>query len=80
VTEEGEHYNDNFENLIIYVKSDINKGFFNFSKKILLEHAIISSVDFEGKRGFRLYPAWDKADNAQAKKTQAWQLKHFIHL
>jgi hypothetical protein len=26
----------------------------------------------------RIYPPWDKADNSQAKKTQAWQLQYFI--
>lgn len=26
----------------------------------------------------RIYPPWDKAENSQAKKTQAWQLNYFI--
>ncbi len=26
----------------------------------------------------RIYPPWDKADNAQAKRTQAWQVQYFI--
>jgi MepB protein len=28
----------------------------------------------------RIYPTWDKTDNSQAKKTQAWQLHYFIKL
>jgi hypothetical protein len=31
-----------------------------------------------GKRGFRVYPIWDKPDNKQAEKTQKWQVKHFL--
>ncbi len=69
---------DSFDNLIVYVKTSTHRGFFNFPKKSLLEHGILTSVVAEGKRGFRVYPAWDKADNVQAKKTQSWQLKYFL--
>ena len=45
---------------------------------IELKDNILSSSKKEGKRAMRIYPPWDKTDNSQAKKTQAWQLQYFI--
>lgn len=52
-------------------------GQFVFPKSILIKKGIISSETKQGKRGFRVYPIWDKVTSKQAKKTQDWQLKYF---
>jgi hypothetical protein len=58
--------------------SDKNRiGFFAFSKQILSEKGILTGK-YEGKRGFRVYPAWDKPTNKQGLATQKWQLPFFI--
>ncbi len=71
---------DNFDFLIIGVNFNTNVGQFIFPKLALIQHKIISTNQSEGKRGFRVYPAWDKPDNAQAKKTQLWQLQFFFDI
>ncbi len=70
--------NDAFNFLVVSVRAENHFGQFIFPKAILCEKGIISSSEKEGKRAMRIYPPWDKADNAQAKKTQAWQLPYFI--
>jgi hypothetical protein len=69
---------DNFDFIIIACKSDDKIGHFIFSKKILVQQRIITTADKDGKRGMRIYPIWDVAMNAQAIKTQAWQLNYFV--
>ena len=71
---------DDFDFVIIYVKSDNKFGQFVFPKSILIEKGIITSDKKPGKRGFRIYPTWDKATNKQAIETQKWQLNYFIEL
>jgi hypothetical protein len=53
-------------------------GQFVFPRNVLIEKGIISTKTREGKRGFRVYPPWDKAANKQALKTQNWQLNYFL--
>ncbi len=72
--------NDNFDLMIISVRTIDHFGQFIFSKLALLENGIISSDFKEGKRGFRLYCSWDEVVNKQALKTQKWQSKYFINL
>lgn len=72
--------NDVFDELMVYVKAEKYKGVFIFSKNVLLEHDILSKDSKGGKRAIRVYPVWDKVENAQAKKTQAWQLKYFTEI
>lgn len=72
------HSNDNFDLVIIYVERDNEFGQFIFSKSVLINKGIVSNKIKEGKRGFRIYPPWDEAKNKQAKKTQEWQLEHFL--
>ena len=55
-------------------------GFFIFPKLVLLQNKILSSEHIEGKRGFRVYPRWEKPTILQAQKTQEWQVKYFIEL
>ncbi len=70
--------NDGVDWFFISAVDQAQWGFFLFPKAVLIEHKILRSAGADGKRGFRIYPPWDVAENAQAKKTQAWQLRHFI--
>lgn len=69
---------DTFDFLVVSVRAENHFGHFVFPKDILCERGIVSCNGKEGKRAMRIYPPWDKADNSQAKKTQAWQLQYFI--
>lgn len=71
---------DTIEFFIISVTLKNQSGQFVFPKSALIEHDILSKNNVGGKRGFRVYPPWDKVDNKQAIKTQAWQAKYFFKL
>ena len=58
--------------------ADGRLGQFVFPKALLLDKGIISHNGKGGKLAIRVYPLWDKAENTQAKKTQAWQLQYFL--
>ena len=74
------HYDDAFDLIIISVRNGDELGQFVLPKSVLLEKGIISGSQKEGKRGIRVYPAWDKPTNAQAAKTQKWQLDYFLEI
>lgn len=69
---------DPFDFIMIEIKSDDKKGHFIFPKNILIEKNIFSQDNQGGKRAMRVYAPWDKTDNKQAQKTQAWQIKYFF--
>lgn len=71
-------FTDSFDFLVVSVRAENHFGQFVFPKAVLCEKGIVSFNGREGKRAIRIYPPWDKADNSQAKKTQAWQLQYFI--
>jgi hypothetical protein len=71
---------DDVDFVIINTRKDNRFGQFIFSKSTLQTQAILTDKDKEGKRGFRVYPPWDIAENKQAEKTQAWQLNHFLDI
>lgn len=71
---------DTIDFYVINVNSENNSGQFVFPKSILINKGIISTKIKDGKRGFRVYPKWDKATNKQAEKTQNWQLQYFYEL
>lgn len=71
---------DPFDLVIVSVRNVKHFGQFVFTKKILCDKGIISSTNHEGKRAMRVYPSWDHADNATAKKTQKWQLDYFYEI
>lgn len=73
-------FNDSFDFLVVSVRAENHFGQFVFPKTVLCEKGIVSCNGKEGKRAMRIYPPWDKTDNSQAKKTQAWQLHYFIKL
>lgn len=72
-------FNDSFDLLIVSARCENHLGQFIFPKAVLCEKGIVSCHGKEGKRAMRIYPPWDKTDNAQAKRTQTWQLQYFIN-
>ena len=68
---------DTFDYFIINVQKGDLLGQFVIPKEVLIKKGIISTQKKEGKRGFRVYPPWDKATSKQATKTQKWQLLYF---
>ena len=71
-------FTDPIELFIITAITETKAGQFVFPKSALLQHDVISNNNTGGKRGMRVYPPWDKAENKQAIKTQAWQLAYFF--
>lgn len=69
---------DRIDFIVIEMNHDQQNGYFIFPKKILCEKKIFSIHHQGGRRAMRVYAPWDKADNAQAKKTQAWQVQYFF--
>jgi len=72
--------NDQFDFYIINVKSGEHFGQFVFPKSELINKGFIITEKKGGKRGFRVYPVWDKTLNKQAEKTQKWQLNYFYEI
>lgn len=74
------YIDDKFDFVIIVVAKENAFGLFVFPKSVLVDKGIVSNNVKEGKRGFRVYPAWDEAKNKQAISTQKWQLKYFLSI
>ncbi|WP_328671770.1 MepB family protein [Streptomyces sp. NBC_00322] len=55
-------------------------GQFVFPRDVLCERGIVSKNGSSGKRAFRVYPPWVTTSNRQARKSQIWQLNHFLQL
>ncbi len=68
---------DQFDFFVVHVRNKNHCGQFVFPKDVLYQKGIISKDGNGGKRAIRVYPIWDAADNAQAQRTQAWQLDYF---
>ena len=66
-----------FDFVIIICRNQKYFGYFLFPKEVLHKYKIISSKKSAGKRGFRVYPPWDRPESKQAHKTQSWQLNYF---
>lgn len=71
---------DDFDFYLILTQKETNIGLFIFPKAILIEYKVLSDKTNDGKRGIRVYPAWDLTTNKQAQKTQNWQTKYFLEL
>jgi hypothetical protein len=71
---------DSIDLFVVSVRNKNSFGQFVFPKAVLCEKGIVSQGDKVGKLAIRVYPAWDIADNSQAKKTQAWQLNYFFEV
>lgn len=65
---------------IISTRKDNFFGHFIFPKSALSKYGIITNNEKEGKRGFRVYPPWDKTTSKQAQATQKWQLNFFLEI
>jgi hypothetical protein len=70
---------DDLDFFYIKVIAGNKSGVFKFSKEALIQNGILSTEKKDGKRGFRVYPIWDKPTSKQAIKTQIWQLEYFIN-
>ena len=55
-------------------------GQFVFPLATLLQRGVVSQQGIGGKRAIRVYPPWVVPNNAQAKSTQTWQVRHFLRL
>lgn len=71
---------DPIDLFVVAVRKNGRFGQFVFPKSVLYEKDIVSQDGKGGKRAMRIYPSWDVADNSQAKRTQAWQLKYFFEV
>jgi hypothetical protein len=71
---------DEIDFLIITVKKEAQLGQFVFPKSILIQKGIFRSEIKEGKRGIRVYPPWESANNKQALTTQEWQSRYFFEV
>lgn len=71
---------DSLDFMIISVRDSENFGQFIFPKSVLVAKGIISQNEKGGKRGIRVYAPWDKPENKQAIKTQAWQINYFVEI
>jgi len=74
------HENDSFDFFTVNVQANNQLGQFVFPKSVLIKKGIISTLQKEGKRAFRVYPAWDISKSKQAERTQKWQLEYFYHI
>lgn len=71
---------DQIDFFTVNVQTKTQCGQFVFPKSVLIKKGIISTSNKEGKRAFRVYPAWDIAKNKQAERTQKWQLNYFYEI
>ena len=71
---------DSLDFLIISVRDSENFGQFIFPKSVLVSKGIISQNTKGGKCGIRVYAPWDKPENKQGIKTQAWQINYFVEI
>lgn len=71
---------DQIDFYVINAKAKNHFGQFVFPKAELIHKGVLSTDSKEGKRGFRVYPKWDKIRNKQAEKTQKWQLNYFYEI
>jgi hypothetical protein len=71
---------DSLDFMIISVRDSENFGQFIFPKSVLVSKGIVSKNGKGGKRGIRVYAPWDKPENKQGIKTQAWQINYFVEI
>ena len=74
------HEEDPINFYVINVRKENHFGQFVIPKSVLIRRGIISTFSKEGKRGFRVYPPWDRAESKQAIKTQKWQVDFFLKI
>lgn len=79
-TNQAYSYEESPEKLIVSIIDGKKYGQFIFPKNELLKYGVLKSAKQKGKMAIRVYPSWITDLNATAKKTQAWQVVHFIDL
>lgn len=68
---------DQIDFYVINVQTETTSGQFVFPRSVLIKKGIISTINKEGKRAFRVYPTWDTPQSKQALQTQKWQSDYF---
>ncbi|WP_282937319.1 MepB family protein [Paenibacillus sp. RC67] len=71
---------DPIDFFVISTRKGNSFGQFIFPKSVLCDQDIVSNKGSGGKRGIRVYPAWDQPTSRQAQKTQKWQLDYFLEI
>ncbi|TRW25824.1 MepB family protein [Flavobacterium zepuense] len=71
---------DPIDLVVISVQKNNYYGQFVFPKKVLAAKGVFTTNCKDGKRAIRVYPPWDVTENAQAKRTQKWQLDYFLEV
>lgn len=74
------HESDQIDFYAVNVRAESKLGQFVFPKSVLIKKGIISTEKKQGKRGFRVYPRWDRVQSKQAEQTQKWQLDYFYEI
>lgn len=69
---------DGISGVFVAVDEGDQLGFFVFSAQDLIVNNVFSTNSQGGKRAVRVYAPWADPVAIQAKKTQRWQVKHFI--
>jgi hypothetical protein len=69
---------DGFDFYVISTRHMTSFGQFVFPRSVLRDRDILSRDGHGGKRAMRVYPPWDAAMSEQARRTQRWQLDHFL--
>ena len=69
------HEQDVIDYFLVTIQT--NKGFFLLPKQVLIEKGILSTIQNEGKRAFRVYMPSDELISKQALATQKWQSDYF---
>lgn len=71
--------NDHLDYYLISAQNDSELGYFIFPAAAMRTKNILADLNESGgKRGFRIYPPWDKPTSKQAVKTQKWQNNYFF--
>lgn len=71
---------DRVDFVVVATQAREGCGQFVFPKAALVRWGVISHSGVGGKRGFRVYPSWDRPVVKQAVATQAWQLPFFAEI
>ena len=72
--------NDAIDFFVVNIQNEKQLGQFVFPKSLLVKKGIISTAKKEGKRAFRVYPAWDVTESKQAIASQKWQVNYFYEI
>lgn len=69
---------DEIDTVIVLASSGPQRGYFIFSKAVLIAQGVFASAAQAGKRALRLYPPWSDPLAPQAVRSQRWQAPYFL--